>query len=63
MAMVDVDHFKSYNDMYGHCAGDLVLQTFTAQLLAHARAGDALYRFGGDEFLCVFPEQSIESGT
>lgn len=63
MAMVDVDHFKSYNDMYGHHAGDLILQTFTAQLLAHARAGDALYRFGGDEFLCVFPEQSIESGT
>ncbi len=63
MAMVDVDHFKSYNDMYGHHAGDAVLQTFTGQLLAHARAGDALYRFGGDEFLCVFPEQSIESGT
>jgi diguanylate cyclase (GGDEF)-like protein len=63
MAMIDVDHFKSYNDMYGHHAGDLVLQTFTAQLVAQARAGDALYRFGGDEFLCVFPEQSIERGT
>jgi diguanylate cyclase (GGDEF)-like protein len=63
MAMVDVDHFKSYNDGYGHHAGDTVLQTFTTQLLSHARGGDALYRFGGDEFLCVFPEQSIESGT
>jgi two-component system cell cycle response regulator len=63
MAMVDVDHFKSYNDVYGHQAGDLVLQTLAGQLQNYARAGDALYRFGGDEFLCVLPEQSLESGT
>jgi diguanylate cyclase (GGDEF)-like protein len=63
MAVLDVDHFKAYNDMYGHPAGDHILQAFATQLQAQVRAGDALYRFGGDEFLCVFPEQSLENGS
>jgi diguanylate cyclase (GGDEF)-like protein len=63
MAVLDVDHFKSYNDMYGHQAGDDILRAFSAELQEQVRAGDALYRFGGDEFLCVFPEQSLETGT
>ena len=63
MALVDVDHFKSYNDTYGHQAGDRVLQMVAAQIKAQARSGDALYRYGGDEFLCVFPEQSLPTGT
>jgi diguanylate cyclase (GGDEF)-like protein len=63
MAVLDIDHFKSYNDTYGHLAADLVLQTFAMQLQHQVRAGDALYRFGGDEFLCVFPEQSLETGA
>jgi diguanylate cyclase (GGDEF)-like protein len=63
VALVDVDHFKSYNDTYGHQAGDHVLQAVAAQIRAIAREGDALYRYGGDEFLCVFPEQSASSGT
>jgi len=63
MAVLDIDHFKSYNDTYGHQAGDLVLRTFAMQLQDHARGGDALYRFGGDEFVCVFPEQSITTGA
>jgi diguanylate cyclase (GGDEF)-like protein len=63
MALIDVDHFKSYNDTYGHPAGDSILQTFAAQLQHEVRAGDALYRFGGDEFLCVFPEQSLTNGA
>jgi diguanylate cyclase (GGDEF)-like protein len=63
MAVLDVDHFKAYNDTYGHQAGDVVLQAFAALQQDHIRAGDALYRFGGDEFVCVFPEQSLESGT
>jgi diguanylate cyclase (GGDEF)-like protein len=63
MAVLDIDHFKSYNDTYGHLAADLILQTFAMQLQQQVRAGDAVYRFGGDEFLCVFPEQSLETGA
>jgi diguanylate cyclase (GGDEF)-like protein len=63
MALVDVDHFKAYNDSYGHQAGDDVLKIVAAELTAQVRGGDALYRYGGDEFLCIFPEQSLETGT
>jgi two-component system cell cycle response regulator len=63
MALVDVDHFKSYNDTNGHQAGDHILVAVTAELLAQARGGDALYRYGGDEFLCIFPEQSLANGS
>jgi two-component system chemotaxis response regulator CheY len=63
MALIDVDHFKSYNDTYGHQAGDEVLRSVAEQLTACARTGDALYRYGGEEFLCIFPEQSMPSGT
>jgi diguanylate cyclase (GGDEF)-like protein len=63
MGLLDVDYFKSYNDVNGHQAGDRVLQAVAAQLKAEARGGDALYRYGGEEFLCIFPEQSLASGT
>jgi diguanylate cyclase (GGDEF)-like protein len=62
MALLDVDHFKSYNDTYGHQAGDMILQGVAAQLNAQAREGDAVYRYGGEEFLCIFPEQSLDTG-
>jgi len=63
MALLDVDHFKAYNDTYGHPAGDKTLQAVGAQLAAQIRGGDALYRYGGEEFLCIFPEQTLASGT
>jgi len=63
MALLDVDFFKAYNDSYGHQAGDRALQAVSAQLLFHARLGDSIYRYGGEEFLCLFPEQSLETGT
>jgi two-component system chemotaxis response regulator CheY len=63
MALLDVDHFKAYNDCYGHPAGDRILQTITEQLRRQTRGGDALYRYGGEEFLCLFPEQSLVTGT
>jgi len=59
--MCDVDHFKPYNDYYGHLAGDQILRTI-AQLLVHGcRAGDTAYRAGGEEFLLIMPAQSLES--
>ena len=63
MALVDVDCFKSFNDQYGHQAGDQALREVAAQLRQQVRTGDSLYRYGGDELLCLFPEQSIASAT
>jgi two-component system, cell cycle response regulator len=63
LAMLDVDLFKSYNDTYGHQAGDQILMAVAAQMRSQARAGDGLYRYGGEEFLCVFPEQSLANGV
>jgi diguanylate cyclase (GGDEF)-like protein len=62
IALIDVDNFKAYNDTFGHQAGDRILQAVAAQLKAEARGGDAVYRYGGEEFLCIFPEQSIANG-
>jgi two-component system cell cycle response regulator len=63
MSLLDVDLFKSYNDAHGHQAGDEVLQAVATQLKEQARGGDSLYRYGGEEFLCIFPEQSLAAGT
>ncbi|HEX4736783.1 MAG TPA: GGDEF domain-containing protein [Allosphingosinicella sp.] len=51
--MCDVDRFKEYNDGYGHVAGDDVLRKVAAALQQGCRAGDRLYRYGGEEFLLL----------
>lgn len=58
VAMCDVDNFKSYNDVYGHQAGDLALRRVAAALVGAARKADGVYRYGGEEFLLVLPNQS-----
>jgi len=63
MAVTDVDYFKSYNDAFGHQAGDEVLQAVAARLIGLLRTGDSVYRYGGEEFLCVFAEQGVDSGV
>jgi polar amino acid transport system substrate-binding protein len=54
LLLIDIDHFKLYNDGYGHPAGDVVLQQVSAVLLDHARrGGDFAFRVGGEEFAVV----------
>lgn len=55
MLMLDVDHFKHYNDTYGHQAGDEVLRLLGSIVLRHIRADDSAIRYGGEEFLIVLP--------
>jgi len=59
VAMVDVDHFKRFNDTYGHDAGDHVLRLVAARL-AQASGGGTAYRYGGEEFALVFPGKGQE---
>ncbi len=59
IAMVDVDHFKKFNDTYGHDVGDQVLRMVSAKM-RHVAGGGRPYRYGGEEFTIVFPSQGIE---
>jgi diguanylate cyclase (GGDEF)-like protein/PAS domain S-box-containing protein len=53
--MLDLDHFKTFNDTYGHDAGDTVLRETAAFLLKSVRAEDIVCRFGGEEFIVILP--------
>lgn len=53
LGVIDIDHFKSVNDTYGHLIGDEVLLLVARTMLAHLRLGDRLYRFGGEEFIAL----------
>ena len=61
--LCDVDHFKAYNDRYGHLAGDEALVKVAKEIDEGRRSGDTAYRYGGEEFLIVLPEQSLETAT
>ncbi|CAN5271223.1 diguanylate cyclase [soil metagenome] len=58
--LCDVDCFKLYNDTQGHLAGDDVLKKVAEVLSETVRMGDTVYRYGGEEFLALLPEQSVE---
>jgi two-component system chemotaxis response regulator CheY len=56
--ILDLDHFKDYNDRFGHLAGDEVLRKVSAALQREMRSGDRAYRYGGEEFLVLLPDGS-----
>ncbi len=58
--MLDIDHFKQFNDTYGHTAGDSLLQALGRLLQSSIRAEDIACRYGGEEFVLVLPEASLE---
>jgi diguanylate cyclase (GGDEF)-like protein len=53
--LLDIDHFKKFNDLYGHSTGDLAIKTVAQQLTSRARAAGIACRMGGEEFLLVMP--------
>jgi diguanylate cyclase (GGDEF)-like protein/PAS domain S-box-containing protein len=61
--MLDVDRLKQINDTFGHEAGDAVLQAMGRWLHANIRTGDISCRFGGDEFVLILPDASLDATT
>ncbi len=59
LAMIDIDHFKKFNDTYGHDTGDEVLK-MVASKLAEVGGGGKAYRYGGEEFVLLFPSREVE---
>jgi two-component system cell cycle response regulator len=62
LAVIDVDHFKLYNDSLGHVAGDGALNKVAQAIASHgARPGDLAARYGGEEFVLLFPETTLSA--
>ncbi len=62
MLVWDIDYFKSVNDRYGHAAGDKVLQSVAKKLSTGVRKGDILARFGGEEFVMLLANKTLDEG-
>ncbi|NQW01536.1 MAG: diguanylate cyclase [Rhodospirillales bacterium] len=60
LLMIDIDHFKKFNDTYGHAAGDLVLKNFADECIRTLREQDTLGRLGGEEFGVILPEIDLD---
>lgn len=59
IVLSDVDHFKLYNDRYGHLAGDEVLKQVARRIVETSRSVDRVYRYGGEEILVILPETPV----
>ena len=62
LIMIDIDHFKKFNDTYGHQKGDSVLRTVGAIMKENCRSSDIVCRYGGEEMVILLPEQNISHG-
>ena len=62
LAMIDLDHFKEYNDRYGHVVGDTVLRSVAAMMVSNTRDQDLVARYGGEEFTLVLPDTDLIGG-
>lgn len=60
LLLIDMDHFKSINDTYGHQAGDVALKTAASVIRSSVRASDVTARIGGEEFAVILPDTPVE---
>lgn len=63
IALVDLDHFKSINDTYGHPAGDVIIQALASIISYECRASDVCCRYGGEEFVIIMPDTAPEDAV
>jgi diguanylate cyclase (GGDEF)-like protein len=61
--MIDLDHFKVFNDTFGHAAGDALLRVLGQFLVSRSRREDVACRYGGEEFVLIFPDAPLETTT
>ncbi len=62
LILADIDHFKAYNDLYGHLAGDQILKQVAECMVKSLRVSDEIYRYGGEEVVILLPNQDVDGG-